>query len=544
MDRWRPIYVAVGLLALSSLVQSWCVGRSVVPALDAVRYVAEAERIERVGFRAALHDGMQRPLFPAAIALVHRTLQGGGYRGNDAWRWSAQLAAALPLVLSVVPVYGLTLLLVGRRAAAVAGVLYCVLPEVARLGADGIGDSTHLLWFSLAAVTLVAALARRMESRRWVGLGLFAGGVLCGVAMLCRVESFLLLPALACAVLWMPDQRSWVRRIAFGARDVGLMGAGVVLAIGLVWVAWGPPPMLGRLQRLDQSGMAQRADVRTGQLQTAAADPSEFAPKESSVSSRSFGFASALAELASELPHVYHYWIGGLVLWGGWLARAGRTRATDRFVQAFLALFVMGLLVYAARAGYLSGRHLLPLVVLTIGWAGVGGLDVCQRLAVRCAALVERTSVRWSSLARPQRLASVGLVVFVLGCLPRTLAPLHASRLGHREAAQWLARHAPGEERVLDTRGWTGLYSGRHTYRYDAAREAFADRDLGFVVVEAHELHYDSPRSRRLASLLSAAARQVATFGAEARHPGQAVLVFRWNSRRHALEEAAAALAN
>lgn len=538
MDRWRPIYVAVGLLALSSLVQSWCVGRSVVPALDAVRYVAEAQRIERDGFRAALHEGMQRPLFPVAMALVHRTIQDCGYRGDDAWRWSAQLAAALPLVLSVVPVYGLAIILVGRRAAAVAGVLYCVLPEVARLGADGIGDSMHLFWFSLATFTLVAMLARRMENRRRVGLGLIAGGVLCGVAMLCRIESLLLLPALGCAGLLAQSQQPWVRRIVQGTIDVGLMGTGIVLAIGIVWLAWGPPSMLDRLSRLDHSNMAQQAEARAGQPRTAAADPSEFAPKESSVSSRSFGFAAALAELASELPHVYHYWIGGLVLWGGWLARAGRTQATDRFVQAFLVLFVTGLLVYAARAGYLSGRHLLPLVVLTIGWAGVGALDVCERLAVRCGAMFESTSIR------PRRLAGVGLAVLVLGCLPRTLTPLHASRLGHREAAQWLSQHAPHEARVLDTRGWTGLYSGRPTYRYDAAREAFADRDLGFVVVEDHELHYDSPRSRRLATMLSAAATQVGTFEADPRHPGQSVLVFRWNSRRYAFEEAAAALAN
>jgi hypothetical protein len=121
-------------------------------------------------------------------------------------------------------------------------------------------------------------------------------------------------------------------------------------------------------------------------------------------------------------------------------------------------------------------------------------------------------------------------------CLILSLKPLHASRLGHRRAAQWLARDAPAPGAVLDTRGWTGLYSGRPTWRYDRGRAAFGHPRLAYVVLERRELEYESPRSRTLARLLDAAARPVATFPNPAASGGRQPLVhvYRWEAERFA----------
>jgi hypothetical protein len=111
------------------------------------------------------------------------------------------------------------------------------------------------------------------------------------------------------------------------------------------------------------------------------------------------------------------------------------------------------------------------------------------------------------------------------------LAPLHASRAGHRRAGEWLARaEAPGA--VLDTRGWTAFYSGRPTHRYDAARSAFRQGDLAYVVLEQRELEFDSRRSRTLAHLLAGAARPAARFPAPSGRRADTVLVYRWYPER------------
>jgi hypothetical protein len=114
------------------------------------------------------------------------------------------------------------------------------------------------------------------------------------------------------------------------------------------------------------------------------------------------------------------------------------------------------------------------------------------------------------------------------------IEPLHSSRRGHRLAGEWLARQADAPGPVLDTRGWTGLYSGRSTYRYDRACAALGDPDLAYVVLERRELDYGSRRSLTLQHLLEVAAQPVAVFPGTDHddRSGATVHVYRWYPQR------------
>jgi hypothetical protein len=112
--------------------------------------------------------------------------------------------------------------------------------------------------------------------------------------------------------------------------------------------------------------------------------------------------------------------------------------------------------------------------------------------------------------------------------LPQTLAPLHASRLGHRQAAEWLASQPEKQEAVLDTRGFTSLFSGRPTYTFEQAKRALRNPRLAYIVVECRELQYDSRRGRTLRQLLATGGQRVACFAAE--NPGaETVEIHRWH---------------
>jgi hypothetical protein len=57
-------------------------------------------------------------------------------------------------------------------------------------------------------------------------------------------------------------------------------------------------------------------------------------------------------------------------------------------------------------------------------------------------------------------LAALGLLIAIGIALPKTLKPLHAHRLGHRQAGEWLAaRWQPGDH-LADPYGWVRFYSG------------------------------------------------------------------------------------
>ena len=140
----------------------------------------------------------------------------------------------------------------------------------------------------------------------------------------------------------------------------------------------------------------------------------------------------------------------------------------------------------------------------------------------------------------------IHVVVAVAGiaCLPQTLIRLHESRLGHRAAGEWLAGQGDPSGTVLDTQGWTGLYSGRETYVYEETPAALGDPHLAYLVLEGREVGYQSGRSRTLCWLIESAAGPVAEFPDPAtRSPNQeSVVVYRWHAERFLSRARAAAV--
>ncbi|MBL8828068.1 MAG: hypothetical protein JNM18_13905, partial [Planctomycetaceae bacterium] len=160
----------VALFALSTALQGWMIFHARLPAVDAVNFVAHAQLIERDGMWATLRTEPAPPLYPLAVLAVRGMVSAVG--GELSWALSAQIAAAIPLVLCIVPVF-----LIARQAleldtcsrtrhssgtaplptprtlassatkdcsaAWVATLLFVVMTQVARMGAEALSDSTH-----------------------------------------------------------------------------------------------------------------------------------------------------------------------------------------------------------------------------------------------------------------------------------------------------------------------------------------------------------------------------------------------------------------
>ncbi|HUT92789.1 MAG TPA: hypothetical protein VMY37_25065 [Thermoguttaceae bacterium] len=622
MDRKRHIAIVAGLLALSCVVQLLLIRRATVPALDAVGFVEIARRIDAQGFPETIRHEREQPLFPAWVWLIHEGLQRAAGPSGASWATSVQLAAAIPLVLAVVPVYFLSLRLVGPAPAAAGSLFFCLLPEVSRLGADGLGDGVHLLLFCLAFWAVVvywtplslprvsgqdsgasgqrAGLGVQGSGLRGQGSGLrvqdagvrsdvpsavpccgpsarrnprwlLVAGTLAALAVLVRAEALVLPAALVVALLALQlgaDRRQpWSRLVT----AVGCLALGCGLVFGPYLAATGatsPRTAVARiLGRYEPEGRAESPGPTStvgatgaGVWRLADDEPMSFAPKETTISLRRRGYAAATIELAEESAEAFGYVIGALALLGVWRLRRQLVRPVDRFAQIYGLLFASAVLHFAANEGYVSARHLLTLVVIGVGPAGYGAIALGAWIAGRKPAGApdeapsggERGQVQSAGTARPtcgrcpglrangarplfpSRIAWATVLVAAAVCLVEAVEPLHASRLGHRLAAEWLARDAAAPGLVLDTRGWTGLYSRRVTYRYEDAQAAVSHPQLAYVVLERRELEYASRRSRTIARLLDVAARPVATFPDPQRAGrGQdAVVVYRWEPDR------------
>jgi hypothetical protein len=525
------------LLLLAGTVQGIMVVRNRVPAQDAVNFLQIARQFDHEPIADSLRRNPQHPLYSMLIWVAHRAVPGMTGTGAASWLFTAQCVAAAAAVLLVVPMYLAGVRLADPTLATGATALFSMLPFTARLGADALSDSTHLCFVLVAFWAATEFLATRRAA--W----LFACGVAVGIGYLARPEALLLAAAVAATLGVMQLRADW--RFPWRQLFVALtlLAGGIVLAAAPYVLVTGKLTPKGSVTLLPggqslvsgsavDAGAIRSAQLSDGrvvatQLNPMLADvddaPLDFGVRHRPASQRFAGFLPALRELVRELVEGLHYFFGLLVLVG--ITRSPRRPAN--LLAAFVGVvFLVVLVLFASRAGYLASRHVLVLVALASYVAARGGWMLACALA-RLAARVraDASPTRWQL-----RVATAILVLAGACCTPRNLQLLHPSRAAHVDAGRWLARHAPAGSLVLDSRGWAALYSGLPSFSYHGVRIAVQDDRLAYVVVEQSDLDDERPRGETLRMLLSRAGEKLAEFSAA--DTADIVLVFRWHTDR------------
>ena len=553
------------LLAAAAAVQMRYVSTAVVPAQDAVDAVSVAQRMAREGPAATIRAEPVPPLFPAVVAAAHAGLNAAGLLGPDDWAWAAQTAAAAALVLIVVPLYLTVRRLAGPAAALAAPLLLLVLPEFARLGADGLGDGWHLLFVAWGLWFLTTALPRGTDDRTAPPLrrlprpptpevdlaALFpwwSAGTCFGLALLVRAEVLSIVVALGvvAGVAAVRNRRGEARRTGADPRQPSGVARGMALASGAVVCllpyvaagivepgAWGVRLRGGAAPReerpLNDLGSRDVADaVRTNVVGDSTP---AFGRKDPTRSSRFQGLVAAGIEFVRESGHATGYVVLPLAM-VGLLVLDRRVRSAGD-VDLRPALGFLGVLpvVHAAatfavawRVGYLSGRHFAVPVYALLPPAAVGAV-ACLASVGRAIGETKFGRVLPRTTSPPVAAAACGLLA-ILAVVAAAPAP-HASQAAHRRAADWLRSPAALPGAVLDQQGWTALFTGRTTYRFDAAPRALADPRLAYVVVERGDVDAPSPRGAALRAVFGTADRAVVAFPADRRRTERDVLIFR-----------------
>ncbi|MBA4019677.1 MAG: hypothetical protein C0483_21140 [Pirellula sp.] len=523
---------ALMLLLLATLGQQiWHVSRAVLPAQDAVDFVSVAQRIDREGGLPTLRAETMPPLFPASVCATHRALTRLGLIAANDWARAAQLAATVPLVLAVVPGYFFARRMVGSTAAVCGTLLFFSLPEVARLGADGISDGLHLFLIAWALWAVAAALGMGSEVDPAVPpmLAWWTAGSFTGLALLVRSEGVVIAAAVAllgCGALY--------RRILYGRGGAG-EGASPSPAL-LAWFASGalvallpcaaaalhPAEWYGRIRGGGAPSEDAPINAAPATLETPAMQPT-FAEEEPALGrkdpTRSIRFHGLIAtgrEFAMETAQASAYFFLPLAIVGLYAERRQPKTWAKLFAAIVIGVHVTVTFVVAWRGGYLSSRHLLLPLLAAMPWAGLGVVLLGVRLDARLAPTAR------PSLRSAWALASTAAVV----CFVSISQPAHTAQVAHRQAAQWLMTAQAARGAVLEQHGFTALFSGRPTYRFDASSQALGDPNLSYVLLERADLEADSPRGAKLRELLGDASRAVAQFADHRSQSERDVLVF------------------
>ncbi len=165
---------------------------------------------------------------------------------------------------------------------------------------------------------------------------------------------------------------------------------------------------------------------------------------------------AGLEEFASVVISTVRPEVALLVALGLFAVPARGTQPRGGFIAAILASYAVVLAGLLLNYGYLSRRHVLPLLPLVLGYAGLGATWLVDRAV----------------LARPRLALSIApsrlLAGFALGMLaiaaPKALHDHREDVLARRLAAEWLHAHAQRPGSVASTKRRAGYYAGRRWF--------------------------------------------------------------------------------
>jgi 4-amino-4-deoxy-L-arabinose transferase-like glycosyltransferase len=449
------------LMAAAAAQLGWIARHNEPTFADGLRYIHQAERIQSGAWGGSLLQGVDHPLHAVGIAAAH-WLTGGADPAS--WQRAALVLSFTCAILLVIPSYLLSLELFGERTAWLASLLFSVNPVVADIVVNVLSESTFLLWWTLGLWTAV----RFLREGRFFWLPAVIG--LGALAYLTRPEGMLLPAALTATLLLSPLWRAtriewprWWRALAFLAGGL-VIGAGPYIAIkGGVGTKPGIARVLGLAPHAQPLGLERGKPV----------------PPDQSIAQTYHlaGVRMLRAMRVGVTTPLFPFALVGLVL----AARMrGRARAMV-FLALVLVASALALVRLHATGGYCTARHgLVPVMLLTLA-AAHSIVWIMTKIANSC---------RWYGLSgmllQHGRAAWTALIVLLIFAVLKThdLGPLNSGPFSvYRATGEWLARHANGDEHVLDLTGWPLFFSGRPGYSFSEVYDAPADPRTRWIVV-------------------------------------------------------------
>ncbi|HUY34850.1 MAG TPA: glycosyltransferase family 39 protein [Pirellulales bacterium] len=555
------MFLALAFQALIAL-------RSPIIAKDGIAFIRAAKEV-RTDFIAACRSEDQHPGYPALLLAGSRLARlWPDLDEFDVWIVGGRLAAGLCGVLAIVFLWLFARRLYDRQIADIAALLAAVWPLLRHNASDVLSDTPHLMFY-LAAVWLSCEGLVRGRAR-WLA----AAGVAGGLAFWVRPEG-LLVPLVALVVMATARWRRQPRATPAGMTALAL--ATLVVALPYVLSAGKFSSKKSFFNRLTAATEASAAIPTTDQptsptaplVGTVAAPspapamplwawklpeagllaepgPGATLPDERTRPPSTIGvLLFALVELGQEMAQGFYYLLL-IPLAVGRFAPGRRPwqAAPGRMATAVLCAHAALLLALYHVAGYISHRHVIPLVALLLPMTGVGLLWIAERLAAAVTALrglesppgrwlriAKRIAARAPWLARPRMaMAAVALVV-AAGLLPKTLKSPHKVYRPVVDAARWVRTHSQPGDSVLSTSGYVRFYAERFGVVLGSEAGTLAcgfavaphSGPWTFLVLEVNDLTLD----REQLTLLDAAYEQVLDLAAHPRKTWLRVLVYR-----------------
>ncbi len=422
------------LLAIALCVGVYLISTTIIIAKDGVTFIEYAKNLTCRPIET-MFGQYQHPGYPFLILTAHRIAEIiHKSRTMLGWIYPAQTVALIFRLLTIPVLYFVGKEIVGARFSFLAILILILLPKPAEYGSDALSDWPHLFFLSAGFLLLLRGAANR---KPWLFgfAGLFAG-----LGYLIRPECTQLV---IFGSLWVGLQLFWTKRIISQRKALLTLA---LLLVGFLAPAGPYMKLKGAVfpkKNVGQFSLNVEHEESYGQNQ---ACPNSIY----TASLSSSDIAKALGEMIEKIGDILMWFFVPALLIGTYKRFRERKwhEPETPFIAMLIALNIPLLIWLHCKHGYMSGRHVLPLIVFTIFYVPIGLQEFGNWLDSRFSKNVlkiKQNPQLWFFI-----LTTVGLAV----CVPKLVTPLHSDKQSYREAAQWLAENTDEKDIVAvpDTR--------------------------------------------------------------------------------------------
>jgi hypothetical protein len=460
------------LICAVSLVGVYLIATTVLIAKDGVTYIEYAKKLA-VEPAKAMRDVSSAPGYSFLICSTNKLINLFYEESSlESWIISAQVVSLAGKVIATVALYFVGSLLVGRRMSFWAILILTILPIPAEYGSDALTEWPYIM---LLAIGFWLLLLGARFSRWWI---FGCVGLITGLGYLIRPECCQLVIYGTAWLLFnlIRPQNKMYRVKATGALILLLAGFAVIAVPYMKFMGYiFPEQSIGRFVLFERVTGYDFGSANLLCEYSAALIPAKI--------TGGFGkFANNICEI------LMYYFVPFLVI--GIYHRFRKCNASileKVFVPALILLNTALLIWLYHKWGFISKRHTLPLVSLTIFYVPIGlqvtGDWIGSRLSIRKpkTGTTKFTSCFFALLA-------IGITI----CLPKLVRPTRIEKQGYREAAKWLRENTTAADIIAVPDARISFYAERETLDYESGNVAEgADYVVSFMENESEEPEYD-----------------------------------------------------
>jgi len=421
------------------IVRIYCSINTYVISIDgAIQYIPLAQLFACGKIKQALIHP-QSPIYPFFLSVIH-------FIGID-WELSGKIVSIIFGIATFFPIFFFFKRIFGKEVAFLSIAIFALHPYLVRASADVLKETTYLfffisgLWFSwetiweekkkffpLAVIAIILATFTRPD-----GLEIFI--------------SILILPFLS---LTLKD-KTFIKKAIKGAIAFLLIFSFLII------------PSIFLIIKTKKT-IIYRSPKKIVHILKIFKHPDELKEKDKESSLFAPGrIYSTIYLMSKKIVKIFHplllfLFVAGFIIRKKFLFPIAEILIGSIFIIHIVILFFLTLL-FSKWVGtnlieaQLSGRHILPLVIISLGWISLGSLDFAKWLT--------KYIKKWINI-KEKDLITICLILLLIIIGAKALIPIRKDKIGRKIAGEWILNHIPKEEELITSYPRIAFYAKRN----------------------------------------------------------------------------------